>query len=66
MTEAFVGLVSTKGGNQFWCDMAAIDMFGDDLLKEVDSKLKNLEVPNTNLPEVLPWIRADKEWLQQT
>ena len=46
--------------------MLSIDMFGDDLLKEVDSKLKNLEVPNTNLPEVLPWIRADKEWLQQT
>ena len=66
MTEAFVGLVSTKGGNQFWCDMTSIDMFGDDLLKEVGSKLKNLEVPNTNLPEVLPWIRADKEWLQQT
>ena len=65
MTDAFVGLVSTKGGNKFWNNMASIDLFGDDLLKEVDSKLKKMEVPNTNLPEVLPWIRADKEWLQQ-
>jgi len=65
MTDAFVGLVSTKGGNKFWSNMASIDLFGDDLLKEVDSKLKTMDVPNTNLPEVLPWIRADKEWLQQ-
>ena len=66
MTDAFVGLVSTKGGNKFWHDMSSIDMFGDDLLQEVDSKLKDLEVPNTNLPEVLPWLRADKEWLGET
>ena len=63
MTDAFVGLVSTKGGNKFWRDIASIDMFGDDLLQEVDSKLRGLEVPNTNLPEVLPWLRADQEWL---
>ena len=65
MTDAFVGLVSTKGGNKFWRDMVSIDMFGDDLLKEVNLRLEELEVPNTNLPEVLPWLRANQEWLKQ-
>ena len=45
--------------------MASINMFGDDLLKEVNLKLKELDVPNTNLPEVLPWLRANQEWLKQ-
>jgi hypothetical protein len=66
MTDAFVGLVSTKGGNKFWRDMASIDMFGDDLLKEVNSKLHGLEVPNTDLTQVLPWLRADQDWLKKT
>ena len=66
MTDAFVGLVSTKGGNKFWRDMASIDMFGDDLLKEVNSKLHALEVPNTDLTLALPWLRADREWLKKT
>jgi hypothetical protein len=62
MTDAFVGLVSTQGGNKFWRDMASIEMFGDNLLNEVNAKLANIEVPNTNLPAVLPWLRPDKEW----
>jgi hypothetical protein len=66
MTDAFVGLVSKKGGNKFWRDMASIDMFGDDLLKEVNSKLHGLEVPNTDLTQVLPWLRADQDWLKKT
>ena len=45
--------------------MASIDMFGDNLLKEVNLKLKELDVPNTNLPEVLPWLRANEEWLKK-
>jgi len=63
MTDAFVGFVSTKGGNKFWRDMASIDMFGDNLLNEVNSKLAHIEVPNTNLSDVLPWLRPDKEWV---
>jgi len=55
-------LVSTQGGNKFWRDMASIEMFGDNLLNEVNAKLANIEVPNTNLPAVLPWLRPDKEW----
>lgn len=62
MTDAFVGLVSTQGGNKFWRDMASIEMFGDNLLNEVNAKLASIEVPNTNLPAVLPWLRPDKEW----
>ena len=65
MTDAFVGLVSKKGGNKFWRDMASIDMFGDDLLKAVNSKLHGLEVPNTDLTQVLPWLRADQDWLKK-
>ena len=62
MTDAFVGLVSTQGGNKFWRDMASIEMFGDNLLNEVNAKLASIDVPNTNLPAVLPWLRQDKEW----
>jgi len=66
MRDAFVGLMSTRGGNKFWNDMASVDFFGDDLLKEVSVELKKTEIPNTKLPEILPWLRADKEWIQQT
>lgn len=63
MTDAFVGLVSTRGGHKFWCDMASIDMFGDNLLNEVNAKLKGMEIPNAHLTDVLPWIRPDEEWV---
>jgi hypothetical protein len=61
MSDAFVGLVSTRGGIKFWKDMASIDLFGDDLRKHVESHLNLITIPNNDLPNILPWLRPDKE-----
>ena len=62
MSDAFVGLVSTRGGIKFWKDMASIELFGDDLLKHVESRLSMITVPNNDLPNILPWLRPDNDW----
>jgi len=62
MSDAFVGLVSTRGGIKFWTDMASIELFGDDLLKHVESRLSMITVPNNDLSNILPWLRPDNDW----
>jgi hypothetical protein len=61
MSDAFVGLVITRGGIKFWKDMASIELFGDDLLKHVESRLSMITVPNNDLPNILPWLRPDND-----
>ena len=61
MSDAFVGLVSTRGGIKFWKDMASIELFGDDLLKHVESRLSMITVPNNDLQNILPWLRPDND-----
>ena len=62
MSDAFVGLVSTRGGIKFWTDMASIELFCDDLLKHVESRLSMITVPNNDLSNILPWLRPDNYW----
>lgn len=41
--------------------MASIELFGDDLLKHVESRLSMITVPNNDLPNILPWLRPDND-----
>ena len=56
--DAFVGHVSTPGGYAFWEKMTAIDLYGDDVLSAVNSRLSETEVPNEGLFESMNWLKA--------
>jgi len=46
--EAFVGHMSTIGGNKFWKARSNINLYGDNGLNAVNERLDKIEVPNND------------------
>ncbi len=56
--DAFVGHVSTPGGYAFWQKMTDVDLYGDDVLAAVNARLSATAVPNEDLFNAMPWLKA--------
>ena len=57
--DAFVGHMSTKGGNKFWNEMVDIDFYGDNVLNAVGKRLKEMNAPNDDFIKSAKWLRPD-------
>ena len=60
--DAFVGHMSTSGGNKFWNAMSEIDLYGDDVLNAVNGRLDKMVVPNDDFINAVHWLKPDKHW----
>jgi hypothetical protein len=60
--DAFVGHMSTSGGNKFWNEMSQIDLYGDDVLNAVNERLDKMVVPNNDFINAVHWLKPDKDW----
>jgi hypothetical protein len=56
--DAFVGHVSTPGGYVFWQKMTDADLYGDDVLAAVNTRLSTVTVPNEDLFTAMHWLKA--------
>ena len=54
--DAFVGHMSTYGGNKFWKEMSNIDLYGDNVLNAVNERLDKMEVPNDDFINAASWL----------
>ena len=60
--DAFVGHMSTPGGNKFWIAMSQIDLYGDDVLNAVNERLNKMVIPNDDFINAAHWLKPDKNW----
>ena len=60
--DAFVGHMSTSGGNKFWNAMSQIDLYGDDVLNAVNERLNEMVIPNDDFINAAHWLKPDKNW----
>ena len=60
--DAFVGHMSTIGGNKFWKAMSNINLYGDNVLNAVNERLDKMEVPNNDFINAVHWLKPDKSW----
>ena len=60
--DAFVGHMSTAGGNRFWKTMSNIDLYGDNVLNAVNERLDKMVVPNNDFINALHWLKPNKNW----
>jgi len=58
--DAFVGHMSTSGGNKFWNAMSKIDLYGDDVLNAVNARLNKMDVPNDDFINAAHWLKPNK------
>ena len=56
--DAFVGHVSTPGGYVFWQKMTDADLYGDDVLAAVNTRLSTVTVPNEDLFTAMHWLKG--------
>ena len=60
--DAFVGHMSTPGGNKFWNAMSQIDLYGDDVLNAVNERLNKMVIPNHDFINAARWLKPNKNW----